>query len=246
MAVARPSPSASTSTAFSHGILVGGLEAHVRELDEALERLLALHPDHPADRPGHPDVGDVRRPARQHAGVGGGHVGVRAHAGGHPAVEVPAHGHLLAGGLGVHVHEHRVGAVAQLGERGVRLREGRAHRLKEHEPGQVHHPEAHPVALDDGVPAPRAALRVVRRPHDPLLAVEVSVDLPVAVRVVAERDRVGSRLEQLARGLLGHAHAARRVLAVHDHEVGLVGVADSRQQRGERPPADAAHHVADE
>ena len=64
--------------------------------------------------------------------------------------------------------------------------------------------------------------------------------------MVPERDRVGPQLEQLARGLLGDAHAAGGVLAVHDHEVRLVGVADLRQQRGERPPADAADHVADE
>jgi hypothetical protein len=68
----------------------------------------------------------------------------------------------------------------------------------------------------------------------------------VAVRVVPERDRVGAQLEQLARGLLGDSDTAGGVLAVHDHEVGLMGVADSRQERGERSPADATHHVADE
>jgi hypothetical protein len=118
--------------------------------------------------------------------------------------------------------------------------------LEEHEAGQVHHREPHPVALDDRVPAARAALRVVRRPDDPLLTVEVPVDLPVTVRMVAERDRVSAHVQQLASRLLGDPNAAGRVLAVHDHEIGLVGVADSRQQRGERSPADAAHHVADE
>jgi hypothetical protein len=68
----------------------------------------------------------------------------------------------------------------------------------------------------------------------------------MAEGVVAERDRVGSELEQLARGLLRDSDSAGRVLAVHDHEVRLVRVADLRQERRECPASDAADHVADE
>ena len=228
------------------GILGGGLEAHLRERQEALDRLLALHPDHAAARTGHAHVGHVGGPARQHAGVGGGHVGVGAHARQRAPVEMPAHRHLLAGGLGVHVHEHGVAAVAQVRQQRVGLGEGRAHGAEEHLTREVDHAEAPPVRLDHRVAAARAALRVVGRAHDARLLVEVLVDLAVAVGVVAERDRVGAELEQLARGLAGDAHAARGVLAVDHHEVRLVLLADAGKQRGQRPAADAAHHVADE
>jgi hypothetical protein len=68
----------------------------------------------------------------------------------------------------------------------------------------------------------------------------------VAVGVVAERDRVGSGLEQVARGALGDPHPARGVLTVHDHEVGCVAVAQPRQQRRQRAPPTAPDHIADE
>ncbi len=62
-----------------------------------------------------------------------------AHAGGHAAVNVPAHRDLLARGLGVHVHERGVGPPAQLGEDRVDLGEGRANRIQEELAGEVDH-----------------------------------------------------------------------------------------------------------
>ena len=48
---------------------------------------LRLDPDHRVVRPGHPDVGQGRGTAREHAGVGSLHVGVRAEHGRHAPVE---------------------------------------------------------------------------------------------------------------------------------------------------------------
>jgi hypothetical protein len=63
--------------------------------------------------------------------------------------------------------------------------------------------------------------------------------------VVAQGDHVDVHVQDLPRGLLRDAHPAGRVLAVDHHEVGLVALAQPGQQRGQRPPADAAHDVAD-
>ena len=79
-------------------------------------------------RAGHADVGDVGGAARQHPGVGGGHVGVGAEDGRDAAVEVPAHRHLLAGHLGVEVDEERVGVAVEPVEQRVGLGERRARR----------------------------------------------------------------------------------------------------------------------
>jgi len=128
----------------------------------------------------------------------------------------------------VHVDEDRVGAVAELRERGVGGRERRARGLQKEHPGEIHDGQSHPVLLDDRVPAARRRLGVVGRPHDPLLAVEQLVDLAVPVGVVAERDRVGTHLEQFARGLLGDPDATGRVLPVDHDEVRLMRVADAR------------------
>ena len=72
-------------------VVLGRLEAHGHLRAQRLDRLLLAHADDAAARAGHADVGDVGGPAGQDARVGGRHVGVRAHDGGHAAVEVPAH-----------------------------------------------------------------------------------------------------------------------------------------------------------
>jgi len=146
----------------------------------------------------------------------------------------------------VEVEQNVAGLAAQLGQDRVDLAERGARGLHEQHARHVHDGQPQPGALDHGVATAGAALRVVGRPHDPLLAVEELVRLAMAVGVVAERDRIGADLEQLARRLLGDAHAAGRVLAVDDDEVGPVALAQAGQQRGQRSPAQPAHHVADE
>ena len=173
------------------GILVGGLKANLGQGEETLEGLLALYPQHAPARPRHADVGYVRRAAGEHAGIGGRHVGVSAQAGENAPVEVPPHRHLLARRLPVHVDYKRVGLAAQLGQHGVDLAEGRAHRGHEDHSSQVDDPQPDGVALDHGVPVAGAALGVVRRSDDARLPVEEAVYLPVAVGVVAQRDGVG-------------------------------------------------------
>ena len=86
-----------------------------------------------------PDVGDVGGAARQHAGVGGGDVGVGADDRGDAAVEVPAHRHLLARHLGVEVDEEGVGLAFQAVEDGVDLGERRAGGLELHLAAKVDH-----------------------------------------------------------------------------------------------------------
>ena len=238
--VARPSSPASTSTAFSHGSsseVWNWVGTMVRKRCSACSR---RHAYHAAPRARHAHVGHVGGPAGQNAGVGGGHVGVRAHAGGHAAVEVPAHRDLLAGGLGVEVHQHVVGLVAQAGQDGVGLGEGGAGGLDEHGPGEVDDTEARsrrappPGGRGPGAARGKFAGRTIGR-----VGVQVAEDLLVAVGVVAEGDRVHAGAEQLAGGLLGDAHPAGDVLAVGDHEVGPVLLAQRGQQAGQGAAAEA-------
>ena len=85
-----------------------------------------LTPITPPRGPGHPDVGDVGGAARQHPGVRRRNVRVRPDHRRHAAVEVPAHPHLLAGRLGVHVDEHVVDLALERVQRRVGLAERRA------------------------------------------------------------------------------------------------------------------------
>src|SRR3954452_16627603 len=86
----------------------------------------------------------------------------------------------------------------------------------------VHHGEAHAVVLGDDPAAPRLGGQVVRRAHDRMIGVQVRVDLTAMECVVAQRDDVRARGEQLVGDLWRDAEAARGVLAVDDHEGRLV------------------------
>src|SRR5256885_11792757 len=70
---------------------------------EALDHHVLVHSDAPVSGPDHAHVGDVRRPARQDPGIGGGDVGVGPDHGTGAPVQVPAHRRLLRRGLGMHV-----------------------------------------------------------------------------------------------------------------------------------------------
>jgi len=146
----------------------------------------------------------------------------------------------------VEVHEDPVGLAAQVGQQGVDLAERGARGVEEHGARQVHHREPACVALHHRHAAARIALRIVGRAHDPLLAVEVVVDVALLVGVVAEGDRVDAVLEPGPRDLLVDAEAAGGVLAVHHEEVRLVAAAQLGHHRLERAPARASNHVADE
>ena len=90
--------------------------------------------------------------------VGGLHVGVGPDHRGDLAVEVRAHGVLLAGGLAVHVDEDAGAALRlQLGHQPVGGAEGVVEVLHEDPPLEVQHAELAPVGgLDDGVARARA------------------------------------------------------------------------------------------
>ena len=134
------------------------------------------------------------------------------------AVEVPAERDLLARRLRVHVDEHVLG-VGDLAQRLVDRREGGAAGRMKRLPDEVDDPERGPVALDDAVPRPGWVRQVVRRADDVAALVQVGPDLAVAIGVVAERDDVGARAEQLLRQLGRDPDPAGDVLAVDHDEV---------------------------
>jgi len=161
-----------------------------------------------------------------------------------PTVQVPAHRHLLARDFGVEVDDDRVLLV--VAEDRVDGVEGGAGDAQADATAEVDHPHPHPADLDHGVAAARVRLRVVGRPHHPLLRVQPLVGLAVAVDVVAAGDHVGTAAEDVVGGAFGDPHPAGRVLAVDDHQVGFVPLAQGRHRLAQPLPPRAADHVADE
>jgi len=171
---------------------------------------------------------------------------VRAHDGTDAPVEVPAERDLLARRLGVEVDEHVVDAAVQLAERRVDVREGGSAGTQEQVAAEVHDAEPQTVVLDDADAVPGLAAQVVVGPQDRLVAIEVAEDLTAVIGVVAQRDDVDARGEQLVCDLRRDAEAARRVLAVDDDEGRRVAVAQQRQQAQQGVPAKRADDVTDE
>jgi len=169
---------------------------------------------------------------------------VGAEDGGDAAVEVPAHRHLLARHFGVEVDDHRVLLV--VAEDRVDGVEGGAGDTEADAAAEVHDADPHPLDLDHGVAAPGIPLRVVGRPDHPLLAVEELVGLAMAVDVVPRGNDADADAEEVVGRALGDPHPAGRVLAVDDHQVRRIALAQLRHRLPQTLAAGAADHVADE
>jgi len=110
---------------------------------------------------------------------------------------------------------------------------------------EVDDPHPHPPDLDHGMAATGVRLRVVGRTDYSLAGFEELVGLAVAVDVVAGGDDVGAGAEEVVGGALGDPHPAGRVLAVDDHQVRRVALAQLRHRLPQTLAAGAADHVAD-
>jgi hypothetical protein len=146
----------------------------------------------------------------------------------------------------MHVDEHVVHAAAQVAQHRVDLDERGPARAQEEVARERDDPEADAVAFDDHGAVPGLRAQVVRGPDDPVVLVEVCVDLLAVEGVVAERDDVNARAEELVGELGRDAEATGDVLGVDDDEGRRVLLAQPRQQGEQRPPAEAADDVADE
>src|SRR5438093_1515510 len=245
----RCSPAAGSVKATQYRIESHGSGRHhkaVRDArQEALDDDLPVHPDTAVPRPDHAHVGDVGGAPGQDAGVRGGDVGVGAHHRAGPALQVPAHGRLLRGRLGVHVAEHNL-HVRVLGQDRVRGPEGVVEGVEEDAADQVHDQHLVPAGLDHAPALARRRRRVVGRPEHVLQAWQLADELLLGEDVVAAGDHVRAQAFELRRDLRGQAEPARGVLAVEDGEVRPQLLFQLGKDRLDRFAAGVADHVGDE
>ena len=169
---------------------------------------------------------------------------VRAHDRRDASVEVVGERDLLACRLGMEVHEHGH-VLGHLVERGVGRAERAVHRVHEHAAEEVQHGEAADGRGDERPALPRRAGRVVGGAHGVRELADGGGELLLPPRVVAERDRVRARREDLVGERHGDAAAGGRVLGVDDHGRHAELAPDAGQLLLQDPAAGASHHVAD-
>ena len=200
--------------------------------------------DHRLGGAGHAQVGDKAQAFGEHLGVGGGHVGVGAPQGLDPPIQVPGHGPLLAGGLGVEVHQGEGGLplLQNLIHFGEGIVEVGVHAAPANEvdhpdggaPGAVEHPPAPaggPAGVVGGAENVGAALHLVH-------------DLALAPGVVAHGDHVRPGGEDVP-GLLGHQTVGGGVFPVDHGEVDVILAAEGGQVAAEKVHAALPHHIPD-
>src|SRR6266508_2019625 len=164
----RSSPSGGRINVNQYGIECHGSgrdhEAVGDARQEALQDDVFVHPDTAVARSYHAHVGDVSGAPGQDPGVGGGDVGVGADDGAGAAVQVPAHGRLLGGGLRVHIAEDDpdlgVGGQDSVG-RPKRVVQG----VEKDPADQVDHQDPLTARVDDAPSQARGRRRIVRRPQ---------------------------------------------------------------------------------
>ena len=229
---------------------VRGLELARRDAaHEALQRLGLVHADDGIVVAGHADIGDERGAARQHAMIGGLHMGVGADHEARAAVAEMAHRLLLARRLAMDVDHDRVGRALQRtgGQLALGRRERIVERIHEHAAHQVDHQHARAVLrLDHHHAAPRRAGRIVVRADQPRRALDEHQRLALVPRMIAAGDDVGAGIDHLVVDRLGDAEAAGRVLAVDDDAIELPVAPQAGQPLGHGRAPGPPHHIADE
>jgi len=154
---------------------------------------------------------------------------------------------LLARRLRVEVDEHDRRQGAGLLDERVHDLPRRLRRVEEEVAEQAQHRHAHAVArLDDGEAAPRREDALVGGADHALARGEVVADAAAPVGVVAERDDVGARGEELVGELPGDARAVGGVLAVDDADVHVELLAQPRKVVLDGAPAGHPEDVGEE
>src|SRR5712691_10076284 len=244
----RRSPSAGRVNGNQYGIESHCSRGHnepVRDPgQEALDDNLLVHPDAAVAGPDHSDVGYVGRPARQDAGVRGGDVGMGADDGARPAVEIPPHGGLLRGGLGVHVAEHDLD-VGVGGQDLIGGAERVVQRVEEDPAYEVHDQDLVPGGVDDAPALARRRRRIVRGTQHVMQARQLAHELLLGEDVVVCDDHATTGALELGGDLRGQTEAACGVLAVEDGEVRSQLLLQLGQQGLDRLAAGVADHVGD-
>ena len=191
----------------------------------------------------HAQIGHKAKPLGQHLGVGGGHVGVGAPERLGAPVQIPGHSPLFAGGFGVKVYQHHVGAHALQGPvgRGEGIFKITVHLAPA---DQVEHPDAQPLRAV--VHAPAAAgdpAGIVGRTQGIAVVLQKVRDLDAVPGVVAQSDHVRPRVKD-GPGLPGQDAHAGGVFAVDDRKVDVFQLFQRPQVLAQIVQTAVAHYVA--
>ena len=159
-----------------------------KPLDHAVDGI----PDDGFDRSGHTDVTHISCSATQDTGIDGADVCMCPEHGADPPVEVVAEGNLFRGSFGMKIDDDDRRTFRQAFEQRVHTAEGTIVVIHERASYKVYH---HNVVLDDVTPA-RDAGRVVIRPDNRCVRIQIGDDLLVGPDMVSGGDNINAVIEK--------------------------------------------------
>ena len=188
-------------------------------------------------------------PPGKHAQIGGRRVGVGADHEARAAIAEKAERLLLAGRLGMDVDDDGVGGLAQRARHQLAVGGGEriVERIHENAAHGIDHQHARAVlGLDHRRATARRAGGIIDRPDQFWRPLDENQRLLLVPGMIAERDRIGTSLDQLAIDRLRDAETAGRVLAIDHDQIELPFLDEPGQALNDHSPPAAADDVADE
>ena len=162
--------------------------------------------------------------------------------GGHPPVQIVAHGQFLTGCLRVEVHQGEVRRVSL--QQPVRRREGVVRPPGQVAPAdQVQHPDPDAAQVVNTAAPTRGPAGVVGGPQQPGRGLQEIRNLALAEGVVPQGHHVGTGVVDPLRLVAGQPHSGG-ILAVHHREVDGLPLLEGTQVPLQMAEAGLHHHVA--
>ena len=157
---------------------------------------------------GHAQIGNISRSLGQDPQIRRGHMGVGAPHRADAPIQIVGQSQLLAGGLGVEIHQRKGGLLLFLPQQLVRRQEGVVGVVVQIAPAdEIHHGDADGSAVIDAVAPAGSPGGIVGGAQDIGAVLQIVRDLHLAPRMVAQRDDVGAGIEEILGGLGAEAAA---------------------------------------
>ena len=224
----------------------GNLKARGQTIDEFLDDPSAFHSNDAVVRARHANISDVGGTVGENAFIGGGDVGVGAHNGGDPPIEIPAESDLLAGSFGVNIDENEGHVRGKLGEFRVSLLERVIVGRQENAALDVQNGVFHAIFGHADVQAGAGiTLGEIGGANQSRLVRDELVNLLAIPTVVAAGNHFNSALQQLLGDARGDAEARSGIFAISDDQVDMLVLDDVGKAVAHNLSAGRADDVAD-
>lgn len=171
---------------------------------------------------GHSDIRDVSGSARENPFVGRNDMGVGSIHATDAAIKIVAHGDFFAAGLRVHFDDDQVGLILQSNQERIDFGVGAIGGFHENASDQADDSDTKALGgLKNGIIVAGGVDREVGGTNDVVGGFESGNDFPLAIGMVAQRNKMDAVFEEFIKDLGGQARSSRGVFGVGNHAIDI-------------------------